>query len=183
MVVVDEEHDASFKQEDPAPRYHGRDAAMVLAATHGSRVVLGSATPSMESWYLATTGKFCLVRLEERYGGIHLPQIHLVDLLAEKRANTLKGELSGALCTAIQKRLDRQEQIILLQNRRGYAIHRMRRLWLDAGLYRLRHHPNLSQNPAPHGLSLLRFPGHSRSCMSRMWQCTAEDQGIWYRKN
>jgi primosomal protein N' (replication factor Y) len=121
MVVVDEEHDASFKQEDPAPRYHGRDAAMVLAATHGSRVVLGSATPSMESWYLATTGKFCLVRLEERYGGIHLPQIHLVDLLAEKRANTLKGELSGALCTAIQKRLDRQEQIILLQNRRGYV--------------------------------------------------------------
>jgi primosomal protein N' (replication factor Y) len=121
MVVVDEEHDASFKQEDPAPRYHGRDSALVLAASHGSRVILGSATPSMESWYLATTGKYHLVRLEERFGGIQLPQIHRVDLLAEKRNKTLKGELSGALCTAIQKRLDRQEQIILLQNRRGYV--------------------------------------------------------------
>jgi len=121
IVVIDEEHDASFKQDDPAPRYHGRDSALVLAAAHNSRVVLGSATPSLESWYLASSGKYCLVRLEERFGGIQLPQIHLVDLLAEKRNGTLNGELSGSLCAAIQKRLDRKEQIILLQNRRGYV--------------------------------------------------------------
>jgi len=121
ILVVDEEHDGSFKQEDPAPRYQGRDSALVLAAMHGSRVVLGSATPSLESWYLAGTGKYGLVRLEERYGGIHLPEIKLVDLLAERRSNTLRGELSGALCGAIQKRLERHEQIILLQNRRGYV--------------------------------------------------------------
>lgn len=121
ILVVDEEHDTSFKQEDPVPRYHGRDSALVLAASHNSRVVLGSATPSLESWYLASVGKYSLIRLEERYGGIHLPQIQMVDLLAERRSNTLRGDLSGALCGAIQKRLDRKEQIILLQNRRGYV--------------------------------------------------------------
>jgi primosomal protein N' (replication factor Y) len=121
LVVVDEEHDASFKQFDPSPRYHARDAAVWLAGAFGAKALLGSATPSLESADNAARGKYGLVRLDERYGGGTLPEVQLVDLREEARKQRLEGHLSHTLAHAVQETLDRGEQVILFQNRRGYA--------------------------------------------------------------
>lgn len=121
LVVVDEEHDPSFKQQEPAPRYHGRDAAVYLAHLHGAKTLLGTATPSVETYFNARSGKFGLVEMTERYGGIALPEIVLADLRAATRAKEMHGRFSKALLDDIKAALDRDEQVILFQNRRGYA--------------------------------------------------------------
>ncbi|HVZ55442.1 MAG TPA: primosomal protein N' [Chitinophagaceae bacterium] len=121
LVICDEEHDTSYKQQEPAPRYQGRDAAIFLASRCGARVVLGSATPSLESYHNATTGKYGLVELTQRYGEVELPVIELVDLRKlppKERAGTI---LTPALQAAVQASLDSHHQVILFQNRRGYA--------------------------------------------------------------
>ncbi|MBL0057258.1 MAG: primosomal protein N' [Chitinophagaceae bacterium] len=118
LIIVDEEHDASYKQQDPAPRYNARDAAVYYAGLFGAKVLLGSATPSLESYYNALHGKYALVELNERFGGIQLPSIEIVDtrLVAQKG----KVMISPQLKEAIQKALDHDRQVILFQNRRGY---------------------------------------------------------------
>ena len=119
LVVVDEEHENTFKQFDPNPRYHARDAATVLASIHDARVLLGSATPSVESYWLAKTGKYGLVELSERFGGVALPDIELVKMeKGKKGANSL---FSPTLISSIKQRLEAGEQVILFQNRRGYS--------------------------------------------------------------
>lgn len=121
LIIVDEEHDSSYKQHDPAPRYHARDVAMVMAQIHHAKVLLGSATPSVESYYQAKSGKYGLVTLLERFGEAQLPEIIFADLLQEKRRKTNKGEFSSLLLNEIKDALKKNEQVILFQNRRGYS--------------------------------------------------------------
>ena len=121
LVVVDEEHDPSYKQAEPAPRYHARTAAMVLAKEHNAKVLLGTATPSVESYYLAQKGIYGLVSLTERYGGVELPDIRLVDLKRQYERKEMYGYFSDPLIERIRQCLADNKQVILFQNRRGYA--------------------------------------------------------------
>ena len=122
LVIVDEEHDPSYKQYDPAPRYHARDSAIVLAQMWGAQVVLGSATPSVESYYNAQTGKYALAVMRQRYGGFSLPKVEVVDMKAEQRAGRLRGHFSPALLDAVGGALKAGQQAILFQNRRGFSL-------------------------------------------------------------
>lgn len=122
LVIVDEEHEPSYKQQEPAPRYHARNAAIVLAGMHGAKVVLGSATPSIDSYYNALTGKYGVVELATRYEDIALPEIIPVDIKELRRKKIMKDTLfSPLLVEKITEALERQEQVILFQNRRGFA--------------------------------------------------------------
>jgi primosomal protein N' (replication factor Y) len=121
LVIVDEEHESSFKQHDPSPRYHGRDAAIVLGMIHKTKTLLGSATPSMESYYNAQQEKFGLVELNERFGGVQLPEILVADLAEERKNTKAHSVFSQFLIDEMQLALDKNEQIILFQNRRGYT--------------------------------------------------------------
>ena len=115
LVIIDEEHETSFKQQDPAPRYHARSAAIVLAKMYGAKTLLGTATPSMESYYNAQQGKYGLVELKTRYKGIQLPEIQVVDV------KDLRGPFSPQLLAAVREALKNGQQAILFQNRRGFA--------------------------------------------------------------
>lgn len=121
LVIVDEEHDSSYKQFDPAPRYNGRDVAMVLSRLHGAKTLLGSATPSVESYYKGTTGKFGLVELTTRYHDLALPEIELVDMKEAWRNKDAKGGFSLRTIRLAVDVLRRKHQVIFFQNRRGYA--------------------------------------------------------------
>ena len=121
LVIVDEEHETSFKQQEQAPRYHARNAGIVLAQMYGAKTLLGSATPSMESYYNAKTGKYGFVQLLSRYQDIRLPEIQVVDVKDLRRRKMMKGTLSPVLLAAMRKALERGEQVILFQNRRGFS--------------------------------------------------------------
>lgn len=121
LVIVDEEHEGSFKQFDPAPRYHARDAAIVLGNLHNSHILLGSATPSIESYFNAQTGKYGLAEISRRFGNVLMPEIELVDLKEQARKKRMKGHFSERLFLEIEAALKEGEQVILFQNRRGYA--------------------------------------------------------------
>jgi primosomal protein N' (replication factor Y) len=121
LVIVDEEHENSYKQFDPAPRYHARDAAIVLASRAGARVLLGSATPSVETFFNAQRGKYGYARMQRRFGGVLLPEIELVDLSQAYRKKQMKGHFSQRLREGIDLALQEGRQVILFQNRRGYA--------------------------------------------------------------
>lgn len=121
LIIIDEEHDSSYKQFDPAPRYHARDAALVLAHQHKAKVILGSATPSVETYYNARNGKYGLVSLGERFGEGRLPEILVSDVKNETRRKTMNGHFSSFLIKHVQEALERKEQVILFQNRRGFA--------------------------------------------------------------
>lgn len=121
LIIVDEEHEPSFKQYDPAPRYHARDAAIVLAKEHNTKVLLGSATPSVESYFNAQQGKYGLVELNRRFGNVLLPEIELVDIKEKHRKKRMKGHFSDRLLEMINNALEEKEQVILFQNRRGFA--------------------------------------------------------------
>ncbi len=121
LVVVDEEHENSFKQYDPAPRYQARDAAIVLAYQQGAKTLLGSATPSLETYYNASTGKYALVEMKHRYGNILMPENTIVDIQDRHRKKKMKGHFSEDLILAMQETLAEGEQVILFQNRRGYS--------------------------------------------------------------
>jgi primosomal protein N' (replication factor Y) len=120
-IIVDEEHEQTFKQMDPAPRYHARDTAIVLAAYHKAKVLLGSATPSIETYYNATSDKFGLVTIKERYGKVMMPDIELVDLKDKYFRKRMTGHFSDTLIEAISNAVTLGEQVILFQNRRGYS--------------------------------------------------------------
>ena len=121
LVIIDEEHETSFKQQDPAPRYHARSAAIVLASMYGAKTLLGTATPSAESYYNATTGKYGLVRLATRYKGIELPEIRVVDVKDLRHRKIMRGLFSPDLLAAMRAALEAKKQVILFQNRRGFA--------------------------------------------------------------
>lgn len=121
LIIVDEEHDPSYKQAEPAPRYHARAAAIILAKTHRAKVLLGTATPSIETYYLAQKGVYGLVRLTERYGGVELPDITLIDLRRQYERKEMYGHFSDPLVERIRHCLADNKQVILFQNRRGYA--------------------------------------------------------------
>lgn len=121
LVIVDEEHESSFKQYDPSPRYNARDASIVLAKSFGASVVLGSATPSIETYYNARSGKFGWVELNQRHGGLLLPEIFCADVKKERQQKTMHSHFSSFLLKEMDETLKRDEQIILFQNRRGYT--------------------------------------------------------------
>lgn len=121
LVIVDEEHESSFKQYDPAPRYNARDAALVLAQMHGAKSLLGSATPSVETYYKATNGKYGLVTISERFEGATLPEVEIVDMAALRKKKEVKGILSSPLRKRILNAMENKKQAILFQNRRGFA--------------------------------------------------------------
>lgn len=121
LIVVDEEHEATYKQQDPAPRYHARDAAIVLAKMHQAKVLLGSATPSIESYYNAKSNKYGLIELFERFNNLVLPEIHLIDLKDKYFRKRMDGHFSDELIERMQETLSNGEQIMLFQNRRGYS--------------------------------------------------------------
>ena len=122
LVIVDEEHENTYKQQDPAPRYHARNAAIILASMCGAKTLLGTATPSVESWYNATEGgKYALVELKERYKEIQLPEIIPVDIKELQRKKRMNGPFSPLLLQYVREALEQKEQVILFQNRRGFA--------------------------------------------------------------
>lgn len=121
LIIVDEEHDASYKQQEPAPRYHARDVAMVMGQHHHAKVLLGSATPSVETYYHALRGKYGLIKLDKRFGEAQLPKVILADMGKERKQKTVKGEFSSVLLKQIEETLSRKEQAIIFQNRRGYS--------------------------------------------------------------
>lgn len=121
LVIIDEEHETSFKQQDPAPRYHARSTAIVLARMSGAKTLLGSATPSVESLYNAKTGKYGYVRLDKRFNDMQMPEIRVVDIKDLQRRRMMNGPFSPELVNAIRQALTDGKQAILFQNRRGFA--------------------------------------------------------------
>ena len=121
LIVVDEEHETSYKQFEPSPRYNARDAAIVLAKIHKAKILLGSATPSLETYYNAQQNKYGFVELNRRHGNVQLPKIELINVKEKHRKKEMKGHFSDRLLTLIQEALDLKEQVILFQNRRGYS--------------------------------------------------------------
>ncbi len=123
LIIVDEEHDSSYKQYDPAPRYNARDVALVLAGMHKAKVLLGSATPSLESYYQAQQGKYGFVVANKRFGEANLPEIKLINMSIERKQKTVKYNFSSLMLASIDENLQKKEQTILFQNRRGFAPH------------------------------------------------------------
>lgn len=121
LVIVDEEHESSYKQQDPAPRYNARDTAMVLARRHGAKTLLGSATPAVDTYYKATSGRYGLVTLTKRYGDVALPEIELVDMTRARKQGQLKGLISERVRGIVATALEGGRQAIMFLNRRGYA--------------------------------------------------------------
>lgn len=121
LVVVDEEHDHSYKQEDPAPRYNGRDAAIMLGTRLNSDIVLGSATPSLESLFNVSTGKYCMVRLDTKFHDSPPPTVEIIDTVRERRLGNMQGSFSRGLLKQIRKRIDNGEQVMVFRSRRAYA--------------------------------------------------------------
>ena len=122
LIIVDEEHDSSFKQIDPAPRYNARDAAVVLANLHHADLVMGSATPSYESYYNALHGRYHLVEITERFGGVEMPEIILSDMRVERKRKTMQADFGSVLVDAMKETLEQGNQAILFQNRRGFSL-------------------------------------------------------------
>ncbi|MBQ9363270.1 MAG: primosomal protein N' [Bacteroidaceae bacterium] len=121
LVIVDEEHETSYKQQEPAPRYHARNAAMMLARMFGAKTLLGTATPSFETYHSAKKGRYGYVQLTQRYGGMLLPEIHVIDMMEMRHKKMVAGAFSVPLIEEIREALGRKEQVILFQNRRGFA--------------------------------------------------------------
>ena len=119
-MIVDEEHDTSYKQQDPAPRYHARTTAQMLGSLFGAKTLLGTATPAVETYYNALQGKYGLVKMSQRYAGLALPAIHLLDLRKAYKQKKMEGHLSLPLVTHMREQMDEGKQVLLFQNRRGY---------------------------------------------------------------
>lgn len=122
LVIIDEEHDSSYKQTDPLPRYNGRDTALYLARLHGAKAILGSATPSIECYHNSQNGKYHLVEIKKRYGGIQMPEVLCVDMKEATRHNEVNGHFSKLLTDHIHEALKERKQVILFQNRRGFSV-------------------------------------------------------------
>ena len=128
LIIIDEEHENSYKQQEPSPRYHARDSAIILSRLHKSKIILGSATPSIESSKNARNGKYGWVKLNERYGGIRMPKIETIDIKEEILNDQMNGLFSKKLIDEIGNTLKEKKQVILFRNRRGYASIWMKKL-------------------------------------------------------
>jgi primosomal protein N' (replication factor Y) len=171
LVIVDEEHDPSFKQNEPAPRYHGRDAAMVLASMHKARVLLGSATPSLESYHHAREGKYHLCSLLNRYGGSVLPDIWLDDLKEATKKTRIQGSFGPLLLKTMKEKLEAGRQIILFRNRRGFApmLECARCQWIPHCVQcdiSLTYHKSLNQLRCHYCGYSMNLPSQCRDCGS-----------------
>lgn len=122
LVIVDEEHDTSYKQYDPAPRYHGRDSAIYLSMIHNANCLLGSATPSIETYFKAKSGKYGLTELKERFGDMKMPEIEIVNTLLANKNKTMKSHFSSHLLDEISVKIKQKQQVILFRNRRGFSL-------------------------------------------------------------
>ncbi len=122
LIIIDEEHDPSFKQYDPSPRYNARDAALYLAHLHKAKAILGSATPSIESYFNCQEGKYALVEMKERYGNMEMPEIKVVDIRDEMRWKKMKSHFSSVLMKQLEDAMESHQQAILFQNRRGFSL-------------------------------------------------------------
>jgi len=122
LIIVDEEHDSSYKQFDPAPRYNARDSAIYLATLHNAKVLLGSATPAIESYYNAKSGKYGFATITDRYGGVKLPKVIVVNLLEEQKRRMMKSHFSSVLMKNMHDAIELDHQVILFQNRRGFSL-------------------------------------------------------------
>lgn len=122
LIIVDEEHDNSYKQYDPAPRYNARDSAIYLASIHGAKTLLGTATPSIETYYNASQSKYGFIELKVRFGNIQLPEILVADIKKESRRKSMQSHFSSFLLKHVEEALENQEQVILFQNRRGFSL-------------------------------------------------------------
>ena len=168
-VIIDEEHEPSFKQYDPAPRYNARDAAIVLASMHGAKTLLGSATPSVETYYKALNGKYALVSLEERFEGATLPDVEIVDMRAQRKQRINRGILSGPLRLATEEALKEGRQAIMFRNRRGFApVVVCRECGWTPKMRQLRRLACLPQEHSPITVPLLRTFSPSARCMPRL---------------
>lgn len=172
LVIIDEEHETSFKQQDPAPRYHARSAAIVLAAMYGAKTLLGTATPSAESYHNVLTGKYALATLTTRYKDIALPEIRIVDTKDLQRRKMMNGVFSPQLIAAIHAALDNEEQVILFQNRRGFApmVECRQCGWVPRCQYcdvSLTLHKNTSQLTCHYCGSSFRMPEQCPCCESK----------------
>ena len=123
LIIIDEEHENTYKQRDPSPRYHARDSAIYSAFLYGAKTLLGSATPSLESYHNAQSGKYHYVKLRKRYSEVLEPEIEIIDLRLSHKKKQMLGSISRTLLNEIQTRINKKEQVILFQNRRGYAPH------------------------------------------------------------
>jgi len=121
LVIVDEEHESTFKQQDPAPRYNARDMAVILGKMNGAKVLLGTATPSIETYWNASREQYGFVELNERYGGVQLPEVFCADIRKELKEKSMQGNFTSMLAEAITETIKNKEQVILFQNRRGYS--------------------------------------------------------------
>lgn len=173
LIIVDEEHDNSYKQSDPAPRYNARDASIFLASLYGAKVLLGSATPSVESYYNAKIGKYGLVELNERFGGVLLPEIVVADMSEERKNKTLKSHLSSMLFNEVNQALAQSEQVILFQNRRGFAS------YIECNKCGWTHHcKNCDVTLTYHkGLRMMKchYCGYTANVPMKCEQCGSED--------
>lgn len=121
LIIVDEEHENTYKQYDPSPRYNARDTAIMLARFHGAKTLLGTATPALETWFNAKTGKYGLVELNERYQNLLLPEMIVADIKEAKKRKQMKSLFTPVMLEHIENTLKNQEQVILFQNRRGFS--------------------------------------------------------------
>ncbi len=173
LVIIDEEHETSYKQYDPAPRYHARDTAIYLASLFHAKTLLGSATPAIESYNNALEGKYGLVTMNQRYGDVSLPEIVFADLGKERKKRTLKGNFTSLLLTEIVNALDQNNQVILFQNRRGYAPY----LECDSCGY-LAKCPNCDVSLTYHiyqNVLSCHYCGHKKSMITECPQCNSHD--------
>ena len=182
LVIIDEEHETSYKQQDPAPRYHARSAAIVMAQMLGAKTLLGSATPCMESYYNAKTGKYGYVPLMQRYQGIQLPDIHVVDIKDLRHRKMMSGPFSPQLLSAIREALSQGKQAILFQNRRGFAP-MIEGLRLGATLQELRREPHLPQASQHAHLSLLWLHPTRTDGLSLLRQSSSQRTRLWHRED
>lgn len=169
LIIVDEEHESSYKQQDPAPRYNARDAAIFLAHLHGARTLLGSATPSVETYYNAIHGKYALSTLFTRYGNVQLPTVLVANLKEEKKQKLMQGNFASSLISRIGKALEEKKQVILFQNRRGFSA----RLECEVCSYiPVCDHCDVTLTYHKHqGVLLCHYCGHSKPQMHVCPQC------------
>ncbi|MFT6865834.1 MAG: primosomal protein N' (replication factor Y) [Cyclobacteriaceae bacterium] len=173
LIIVDEEHETSYKQYDPAPRYHARDTAIYMAAMFHAKTLLGSATPAIETYKNALDGKYGLVKMDQRYGDVSMPEIIFADIGRERKKRTLKGNFTSLLLNEIETALAQNNQVILFQNRRGYAPY----LECDSCGY-LAKCPNCDVSLTYHiyqNVLSCHYCGHKKSMITECPQCNSHE--------
>jgi primosomal protein N' (replication factor Y) len=184
LIIVDEEHDPSYKQNDPSPRYNARDCAFILAQDHNAKILLGSATPSLESYSNAINDRFGSVVLDQRFGESQLPEVKLVSLKEASQFGKLKGHFTEELLEAIESQIDRKKQILIFRNRRGYSpLLQCGNCNWEAYCDHCDIHMTLHKYQQKIKMSHLWFQAKYSHQMPTMRTTHIEIYGVWHRKN